>query len=229
MAGMLLRLLVPCFALTACDTGGKSLNAGVNEQSGGGGGGGAGGGGGEGVAAFAGTAPADWTGKKLVAQEGTVDGVAYTIQVPEGLPRDPKKGGDWDDDRTEHLHVPKVFVQTIETRRIQSLDEAKYHATLDARSKTWVRASARPDGWAVTYAEPDKSRIEAVTYRQSDDTHFLKCKAVQSTENGALPNHAKTREMLENICESIKAKPAEPKAGAPAASDTPAANPADPD
>jgi hypothetical protein len=31
--------------------------------------------------------------------------------------------------------------------------------------------------------------------------------------------------MLENICESIKAKPAQPKPGAPAASDTPAAHP----
>ncbi len=110
---MLLRFLVPYVALFACDTGGKSLNGpGVSEQSGGGGGGG--------VAAFVGTpAPADWSAKKLVAADGVVDGVAYTITVPEGLPRDPSKGGDWDDDRTEHLHVPKVFVQTIETRRIQ--------------------------------------------------------------------------------------------------------------
>ncbi len=79
----------------------------------------------------------------------------------------------------------------------------------------------------MTYAEPDKTRIEAVTYRQANDTHFLKCKAVQWTEHGALPSYAKTREMLENVCESITAKPAQPRHGAPAASDTPSPEPAE--
>jgi hypothetical protein len=67
-----------------------------------------------------------------------------------------------------------------------------------------VRGDARPNGWAVTYAEPDKSRIEAVTYRQVNDETYIKCKAFQDTGAGELPSYDKTRAMLENICDSLK-------------------------
>lgn len=151
----------------------------------------------------------DWSSKKLVAQDGAVDGVAFTIDVPDGLPRDARQGGDWETEDPKFDQAPKIFTQTIDVDRIQSMKDAKYNATLDSASKTWVRESARPDGWAVTYAEPDKTRIEAVTYRQvGSGPKYLKCKAVQASEK-PLPSYDKTRAMLEAICESIKPKDAE--------------------
>ena len=154
----------------------------------------------------------DWSGKKLVSQDGTIANLAFTIQVPEGLPRDKRQGGDWEDPDRKYDHAPKIFTSTIEIKRIQDLKEAKYHATLDAAAKTWVREQSRPDSWALTLAEPNKSRIEAITYKQANDTTFIKCKAVQHTAQGALPSYAKTRQMLETICDSLK-----PTGDAPAA------------
>jgi hypothetical protein len=164
------------------------------------------GGGGEGGAGGLGASKEtpDWSSKKLVPMQGTIEGLAFTITVPEGLPRDKRQGGDWEDPDPKYDHAPKIFTSTIEIKRIQDLKEAKYHATLDAAAKTWVREQSRPDSWALTMAEPDKTRIEAITYKQATDTLFIKCKAVQSTAEGPLPSYAKTRQMLETICDSLK-------------------------
>ena len=137
-------------------------------------------------------------------QTGSVDDIPFTIDIPEGLPRDGKQTGDWGDSKGALERAPKVVTWTIETRRVQTLDDAKYNATTSSRTKTWVRGEARPNGWAVTYAEPDKSRVEAVTYRQANDTTFVKCKAFQDGGDGALPSYEKTVEMLEKICDSLK-------------------------
>jgi hypothetical protein len=166
------------------------------------GGGGEGGGGGAG--GFGPKITPDWSSKKLVAQDGTIEGLAFTIQVPEGLPRDKRQGGDWESPDQKYDHAPKVFTSTIEIKRIKDLGDAKYHATLDAKAKTWVREQSTPDSWALTMAEPDKTRIEVITYTQANDTLFIKCKAVQHTDEGALPSYAKTRQMLETICDSLK-------------------------
>jgi hypothetical protein len=180
-------------AMSACDTN-KSTGTGVSEWTGGPAGSPGGGGG-----------PVEnWSGKKLVAQTGSVDDIAFTIDIPEGLPRDGKQPGDWGDSKGALEHAPKIITWTIEVRRVQSLDDAKYNATSSSRNKTWVRGDARPNGWAVTYAEPDKSRIEAVTYRQATDELYVKCKAFQDTGDGELPSYEKTREMLEKICDSLK-------------------------
>jgi len=149
----------------------------------------------------------DWSSKKLVAQEGEIEGLKFTIDVPEGLPRDKRNQADWEDSNPTYDQAPKIFTSTIEISRVQSLDEAKYHGTIDARSKTWVREQSRPDSWALTMAGPDKHRIEAITYKQANDTLFIKCKAIQATNGGVLPSYAKTQKMLETICDSLKAKP----------------------
>jgi hypothetical protein len=184
----MLRLVLMMAAMSACDTS-KGSSVGVSEWSGEGGGG----------------APAqNWSGKKLVSQTGSVDDIEFTIDVPEGLPRDGKQTGDWGDSKGAFERAPKIVTWTIETRRVQSLDDAKYNATTSSRTRTWVRGDARPNGWAVTYAEPDKSRVEAVTYRQVNDQMYIKCKAFQDSGGDVLPSYDKTREMLENICDSLK-------------------------
>lgn len=153
-------------------------------------------------------APAtDWSGKKLVTMEGVVDDIAFTIDIPEGLPREKRNQSDWDDNSPRFDAVPKVFNSTLDIKRVQSLDDAKYHGTLDARSQRWVREEAQPDSWAVTMAPEDKHRVEAIVYKQASDTHFIKCKAVQAVAEGSkLPNYEKTKAMLEAICDSLTPK-----------------------
>src|SRR5690606_1524114 len=109
----------------------------------------------------------------------------------------------------------KIYTSTFEISRIQDMDKAKYHGTLEARSRTWVREEARPDGWGLTVADPDKKRIEAITYRQATDDLYIRCKAVQATEEGPLPNYDKTLKMLETICDSLKAGGPAPAQDAP--------------
>lgn len=147
----------------------------------------------------------DYSSKKLVMAEGAIDNFAFSIKVPEGLPRNKKNTADWDDQGPEYEYAPKIFTSTIEIKRIQDLNQAKYNATLDAKAKTWVREQSRPTSWALTMAEPDKSRIEAITYVMANDDIFIKCKAVQYTSGSALPNYEKTKAMLEEICDSLKA------------------------
>lgn len=182
--------------------------------------GGDGGSGGGGLLGDHSPAP-DWSAKKLVSQTGSIEGLTFTIDVPDGLPRDKRQGGDWEDPDPKYDHAPKIFTSTIEIKRVQDLKEAKYHATLDANAKTWVREQTRPDSWALTMAEPDKKRIEAITYKQANDDVFIKCKAVQWTEHGTLPSYDKTRLMLETVCDSLKptggamTAPAPPEAAEP--------------
>lgn len=147
----------------------------------------------------------DYSSKKLVMAEGSIDNFAFTIKVPEGLPRNKKNTADWDDQGPEYEYAPKIFTSTIEIKRIQDLTQAKYNATLDAKAKTWVREQSRPTSWALTMAEPDKSRIEAITYVMANDDIFIKCKAVQYTSGSELPSYEKTKAMLEEICDSLKA------------------------
>jgi hypothetical protein len=146
----------------------------------------------------------DWTAKKQVAQELTVEGVAFTIDIPEGLPRGDRDTVDWNDTSPGSEGLPKVFTSVMEVSRVPDLDKAKYFGTLDARAKQWVRAEQRPDGFALTTIEPDKSHVEVITYKQAGD-QYIKCKALQTAE-GALPKFDKTREMLEAICESVTPK-----------------------
>lgn len=163
---------------------------------------GSGGGGGGGAAAA--IRGADWTGKKRVPHELTVEGVTFTIEIPDGLPRAANDTVDWNDTSPGSEGLPKVFTSAIEVSRVPDLDKAKYYGTLDARSKQWVRADSRPDGYALTTAEADKSHVEVIVYKQAGD-QYIKCKALQSAE-GALPKYDKTRAMLEAICDSVTPK-----------------------
>lgn len=155
----------------------------------------------------------DWSSKKLAAQTGEVDGLAFTIQVPEGLPRNPRNQADWETDEPAHMFHPKVYTSTIPINRIKDAEAAKYNATLDARTKTWVREESKDGSWALTMAEPDKSRIEVITYKAANDELYIKCKAVQFTGEGPLPSYAKTRQMLEAVCDSLTPTGAAPEAG----------------
>ncbi len=143
----------------------------------------------------------DWTTRKRVAHDVDIEGVAVTVEVPEGLPRDPRTG-DWNITATGADELPKVVLSKLEADRIPDVEKAKYHATLSARSKTWVRTDERPDGYALTNAEPDKTHIEAIRYLRSGNV-FVRCKASQLSDS-PIASHGKALTMLESICDSLK-------------------------
>src|SRR5690606_39246365 len=75
----------------------------------------------------------DWRTEQLVPHEVPVDGLTVVLELPEGLPLDPRGPTEWDHPE-ERSGAPKVYVQTIEVERVDSLDKAKYFGTLDART-----------------------------------------------------------------------------------------------
>lgn len=143
----------------------------------------------------------DWTARKRVAHEVEIEGIPVTVEVPEGLPRDPRSG-DWNITSSAADELPKVVLSKLDADRINNVEKAKYHATLSSRTKTWTRTDERPDGYALTNAEPDKTHIEAIRYLRSGD-NFVRCKASQLSDN-PIPSHGKALSMLESICDSLK-------------------------
>jgi hypothetical protein len=151
----------------------------------------------------------DWSKKPLKPAEGTAEGfdkdkgLAFTIEVPEGLPRDKRDPGDWSDARVEYDAVPKVF--TSVSGPVKDLDDAMHSAALRIKDANFVRKETRPDGFALTDVAADKHRVEATTFKKLDAERVLKCTAVQVME-GELPSFEATKAMLEKICDSIKPK-----------------------
>ena len=146
----------------------------------------------------------DWSDVKRNVETVTVDGVTFTIEIPDGLPKDDRNPGDWSNAKEEYDHVPHVFTNVSDSMP-DDLESAKYSVALKVSEATFVRAAKRADGgYALTDAAPDKHRVEASTFTKVG-TKVVKCSAVQNTE-GELPSYEKTKAMLEAICDSVKAK-----------------------
>lgn len=149
--------------------------------------------------------PKDWSGKKLVTETVTADGVTFTIDVPEGLPKSKHDAGDWTDAREEYDHIPKIFTSVRPADSMPKDEDAAMHdAALRVADAHFIRKDKRPDGWALTDANPDKHRIEAWSIKKAGDK-MIQCTAVQVMD-GELPSYDKTKAMLEAICDSVKPK-----------------------
>ncbi len=168
--------------------------------------------GGQGEAPAGGAAPAapagaknDWTGKKLVPTDVTVDGVSFTVSVPDGLPKDANRPGDWSSAKPEWDYAPKIFTTVLPADSIKSVEDAMSNVAMIVEEANFVRKDTRPDGYGLTNAKATKTNIEAVTFKRAGDK-LIKCKAVQVGES-ELPNYDKTKTMLESICDSVTPKP----------------------
>jgi hypothetical protein len=149
--------------------------------------------------------PKDWSEKPRVTETLTTSGVTFTIDIPEGLPKDKHDPGDWNDNREEWDHVPKVFTSIWGADQMPTDEQrAMSRVALRVADAHFIRKDKRPDGWALTDADPDKHRIEAATLK-TVGTNMIECSATQVTE-GELPSYDKTKAMLEAICDSVKPK-----------------------
>ena len=148
--------------------------------------------------------PSDWSDKKPVTQTVKQPELTYSIDIPDGLPKDDRNVGDWSDARVEYDKTPKVFTSVYPLEMPKTLDEASREASLHPDKANFVRKDQRPDGWAFTDAPADKHRIE-VSVLKSMGGKIVKCTAVQVMED-ELPSYDKTKAMLEAICDSLKAK-----------------------
>jgi len=51
----------------------------------------------------------DYSEVKRDVETVTQGGVTYTLEIPEGLPKDDRNPGDWSNAKEEYDHVPHVF------------------------------------------------------------------------------------------------------------------------
>lgn len=140
----------------------------------------------------------DWTTRSLVATEALVDGVAFTIGIPEGLPA--QESGMWADARVGEDLTFQVFTTVLEARLVTSLDKAKYHSTAHVAETKFLRAEARDDGYAIT-GVPADDLVEAATFTKAGDG-WLKCKATRAGGT----HREEARALVEGICDSVLVK-----------------------
>jgi hypothetical protein len=133
-----------------------------------------------------------------VPTEAILEGVAFTIGIPEGLPA--QELGVWADARVGDDLTFQVFTTVLEGRLVTSLDKAKYHSTAHVAETKFLRAEARDDGYAIT-GVPADDVVEAATFTKAGDG-WLKCKA---TRAGAT-RREEARALVEGICDSILLK-----------------------
>ncbi len=140
----------------------------------------------------------DWTTRTLVPTDAIVDGVAFTIGIPEGLPS--QEPGVWADARVGEDLTFQVFTTVLEGRLVTSIDKAKYHSTAHVGETKFLRAEATDDGFAITGA-PAEDVIEAATFTKAGDG-WLKCKATRSGQDRS----EEARALVEGICDSVLLK-----------------------
>jgi hypothetical protein len=147
----------------------------------------------------------DFSDKKLVEQAVTADGLSYTVMIPEGLPKSKRDPGDWSDARVEYDYTPKVFTGLYPLDMPESEEKAKREVALSPDKGEFVRVTKSADGsrWSVTLVD-GKKRIEASSLTKHGEK-LVKCHAIQIGD-GDIDNFDKTKQMLEAICDSIKAK-----------------------
>jgi hypothetical protein len=147
----------------------------------------------------------DWSTHKLVATDDTVGGVAYRIEIPEGLPKiDTSYAHGWDDVKPEGDAIPKVGT-SISILPPKTLEEA-LDSGYDRSKANFVRTDVRPDGFALTDVATDKHRVAVRLWKKigaKAPDKYLECHASQQTEGGELPSFETTRKMLERICDSM--------------------------
>jgi hypothetical protein len=148
----------------------------------------------------------DWSAVAVETVDVTVDGVAFTIAVPKGLPRHARDAHIWSNDKPEHDSDPKVFTMMMSGSSVKSLDDALNAKMIDAaKAAKLVRKEERPTGYAFTDVADDKHRIEATTLVRAGDK-VIACTATQVIEGGPVPSFDASRAMLEKICDSVKPK-----------------------
>jgi hypothetical protein len=150
----------------------------------------------------------DYSETKLVTETLTIDGVTFTVDIPEGLPKSKRDLGMWSDARMEYDYTPKVFTGVSNASWSPTeLEDVKQQAPLSSQLKktgTFARVEQKPDRWALTLVSGDKHEIEAITLTKVGDK-VINCHATQDGDP-ELPSYDKTKAMLEAICDSIKAK-----------------------
>ena len=142
----------------------------------------------------------DWSRVAFESHTITRDGVAFTIDVPKGLPRDSRDPARWDNAKPEFDHVPKVSARLAVDPEI-TLAKAVASDNTDA-SAEFVRKEDRPSGFAYTKIASDRHYIYATTMTRTGGK-LIECTASQVNE-GPLSNPDGTRAMLEKICDSVK-------------------------
>jgi len=154
-----------------------------------GGGGGAGGGG------------DDWTSKPIKTVAATVDGIAFTIDLPDGMRQKAEDGGvHFDFLVGEYVKTPEVtvraggFAKTLED-----------YLKSEASTKDWLRKDTLPDGY-ITSAENSaykgKEDYLVYAYRTAGDK-VLTCQArVTPWSRGATTKDKVP--LVEKMCLSLK-------------------------
>lgn len=102
------------------------------------------------LAACGGGGGDDWTKRKLVTSNETVDAVTFSIDLPEGMTKkvDNHGGMHWDVRENDRVFTPDITVS--DKAAFKTLDDY----TKFAAAKEYLRKDTLPDGFIVAHENP---------------------------------------------------------------------------
>jgi len=151
----------------------------------------------------------DWSTRPLKSTTDSVKGVAFSIDLPEGLVKDATHAKDdvtqlWEGRKGERhdFSAPSVMV-SYNSIPAKSLDEFVKDAMPSAKDDV-VRKDKLADGYIVTLQGQSKGIVTVLVAKQAGEV-VLGSRCSQANDDG-LPNLDATRAWLEKICLSLAIK-----------------------
>lgn len=143
----------------------------------------------------------DWTKRAVKTVSATVKGVAFTIDLPEGM-RQKDDGGDvvFDFLIDGRVYTPEFMIKTGYVAK--TLDE---YVAFAREADNWLRKEALPDGYVVSYENPSyKGKEDYITYVYrtfGDQALVCSARLAPSSRGGKTKDQVPA---VEKVCLSLK-------------------------
>jgi hypothetical protein len=153
---------------------------------------------------------ADWSNKPLKPVADKVDGVGFTVDLPDGLKREEKKSDGtfpgyvtWN--AKGNPFIAPGFTVQIDAMPPPNLESAARSGMALNPKLVVSRKEPIPTGFLVTHHEKSKKFISVKAWRKTSSGKFLRISVTQRNSN-PIPNFEAQRGWMEKVAKSMKPK-----------------------
>jgi len=149
----------------------------------------------------------DWSGKPLKTVAGTVNKVAFTIDLPEQMKKDSASSEltmMWKADMSDYFSEPSAMVSYASIPAKNMADFKKYNFVGKKEVIAKEKELDGKKGFLLIHHTKNKGLLTVLALHFKDGK-ALSCRASQA-KGGGVPNFTATMAWLEKICMSVKFK-----------------------